>query len=199
MSTVRELDGLASSSRNRYLTPDQRHQAAVLPRLLQQEAAAVQSGSRELNTAALTTALTSAGFEVDYVEVVNPSTLQPAAADQTCRLLAVAARCGSTRLIDHTVLMTRSPIVAIDGPAGAGKSTVTRAFAERMGLLYLDTGAMYRAVTWWVLDQGLTLRMQQLWRPPCRGWRWSWILFAMVCKPYGSTATTSPTRFVIPG
>ena len=153
--TVREPDGLASSSRNRYLTPDQRHQAAMLPRLLQQEATAVQSRSRALNTAALTTALTSAGFEVDYVEVVNPSTLQPAAADQTCRLLAVAARCGSTRLIDHTVLMTRSPIVAIDGPAGAGKSTVTRAFAERMGLLYLDTGAMYRAVTWWVLEQGL--------------------------------------------
>ena len=50
--------------------------------------------------------------------------------------------------------MTRSPIVAIDGPAGAGKSTVTRAFAERMGLLYLDTGAMYRAVTWWVQKNG---------------------------------------------
>lgn len=153
--TVREPDGLASSSRNRYLTPNQREQAAALPRLLQQEAAAVQRGSREVNTAALMTALTSAGFEVDYVEVVDPRTLQPAAADQTCRLLAVAARCGATRLIDHTVLMTRSPIVAIDGPAGAGKSTVTRAFAERMGLLYLDTGAMYRAVTWWVLEQGL--------------------------------------------
>ena len=50
--------------------------------------------------------------------------------------------------------MTRSPIVAIDGPAGAGKSTVTRAFAERMGLLYLDTGAMYRAVTLWVQEHG---------------------------------------------
>lgn len=153
--TVRELDGLASSSRNRYLSPDQRHQAAVLPRLLHQEAAAVQSGSRDVNPEVLKTALTAAGFEVDYVEVVDPSTLQPASADHSCRLLAVAARCGATRLIDHTVLMTRSPIVAIDGPAGAGKSTVTRAFAERMGLLYLDTGAMYRAVTWWVLEQGL--------------------------------------------
>ena len=152
--TVRELDGLANSSRNRYLTPDQRHQAAMLPRLLQQEATAVQQiPSAEYGS--FDDCPDFSGFEVDYVEVVNPSTLQPAAADQTCRLLAVAARCGSTRLIDHTVLMTRSPIVAIDGPAGAGKSTVTRAFAERMGLLYLDTGAMYRAVTWWVLDQGL--------------------------------------------
>ena len=39
-------------------------------------------------------------------------------------------------------------IVAIDGPAGAGKSTVARAVARRLGLAYLDTGAMYRALTW---------------------------------------------------
>lgn len=39
-------------------------------------------------------------------------------------------------------------IVAIDGPAGAGKSTVARALAEELGFLYLDTGAMYRALTW---------------------------------------------------
>jgi pantoate ligase/cytidylate kinase len=51
--------------------------------------------------------------------------------------------------------MTRQPLVAIDGPAGAGKSTVTRAFAERLGLIYLDTGAMYRAVTWLVQQQGV--------------------------------------------
>jgi cytidylate kinase len=40
----------------------------------------------------------------------------------------------------------RKPIVAIDGPAGAGKSTVARLLAERLGLVYIDTGAMYRAV-----------------------------------------------------
>jgi cytidylate kinase len=39
-------------------------------------------------------------------------------------------------------------IVAIDGPAGAGKSTVARVVARRLGLAYLDTGAMYRALTW---------------------------------------------------
>jgi len=43
--------------------------------------------------------------------------------------------------------VTRKPIIAIDGPAGAGKSTVARLVAERLGLLYLDTGAMYRAIT----------------------------------------------------
>jgi cytidylate kinase len=46
-------------------------------------------------------------------------------------------------------------IVAIDGPAGAGKSTVARRLAERLGFRYLDTGAMYRALTWWVLAQGV--------------------------------------------
>ena len=48
-------------------------------------------------------------------------------------------------------------IVAIDGPAGAGKSTVARRLAERLGFRYLDTGAMYRAVTWLALARELDL------------------------------------------
>ena len=48
-------------------------------------------------------------------------------------------------------------IVAIDGPAGAGKSTVARALAERLGFRYLDTGAMYRALTWLAMLRGLDL------------------------------------------
>jgi cytidylate kinase len=48
-------------------------------------------------------------------------------------------------------------IVAIDGPAGAGKSTVARSLAERLGFRYLDTGAMYRALTWLALENGLDL------------------------------------------
>jgi cytidylate kinase len=48
-------------------------------------------------------------------------------------------------------------IVAIDGPAGAGKSTVARLLAERLGLPYLDTGAMYRALTWLALDLDVLL------------------------------------------
>lgn len=55
--------------------------------------------------------------------------------------------------------MTNSAIIAIDGPAGAGKSTVTRQVAMRLGLVYLDTGAMYRAVTW--LLQSLNLPAQE--------------------------------------
>jgi cytidylate kinase len=48
-------------------------------------------------------------------------------------------------------------IVAIDGPAGAGKSTVARRLAERLGFRYLDTGAMYRAVTWLAMQRSFDL------------------------------------------
>jgi cytidylate kinase len=48
-------------------------------------------------------------------------------------------------------------IVAIDGPAGAGKSTVARRLAERLGFGYLDTGAMYRALTWLAMQRSLPL------------------------------------------
>ena len=46
-------------------------------------------------------------------------------------------------------------VVAIDGPSGAGKSSTSRGVASALGLRYLDTGAMYRALTWWLLDRGV--------------------------------------------
>lgn len=52
-------------------------------------------------------------------------------------------------------------IIAIDGPAGAGKSTVAKLIAKRLGYLYLDTGAMYRALTLKVLDQGVDINDDQ--------------------------------------
>ncbi|MFY9141208.1 MAG: (d)CMP kinase [Thermacetogeniaceae bacterium] len=53
--------------------------------------------------------------------------------------------------------MPRKPNVAIDGPAGSGKSTVARMLAQRIGYLYIDTGAMYRAVTYFALKKGINL------------------------------------------
>lgn len=47
--------------------------------------------------------------------------------------------------------------VAIDGPSGSGKSSVSKAIARQFGFHYLDTGAMYRAVAWWCIDQGIDL------------------------------------------
>jgi len=52
-------------------------------------------------------------------------------------------------------------IVAIDGPAGAGKSTVARALAERLGFRYLDTGAMYRALTWLAMQRDVPLDQEE--------------------------------------
>jgi len=53
--------------------------------------------------------------------------------------------------------MTAPLTIAIDGPSGSGKSSVSKAVASRLGVGYLDTGAMYRALTWWCLEQGLDL------------------------------------------
>ena len=46
-------------------------------------------------------------------------------------------------------------MIAVDGPAGSGKSSAARGVARALGLRYLDTGAMYRALTWWLLSRGL--------------------------------------------
>jgi cytidylate kinase len=48
-------------------------------------------------------------------------------------------------------------VVAIDGPSGSGKSSVSRAVARALGVGFLDTGAMYRALTWWCLESGIDL------------------------------------------
>jgi len=59
--------------------------------------------------------------------------------------------------------MTAPPtplVIAIDGPSGSGKSSVSKAVAQRLDLAYLDTGAMYRALTWWCVQQGVDLEDQ---------------------------------------
>ncbi len=155
---VREPSGLAYSSRNQYLTASQQVQAAVLSQGLAAAQALFRSGVRQrqdLLKAVQERVATVPSVQLEYVALVDPDQLLPLERVETTGLLAVAARVGTARLIDNVRLDARPPILAIDGPAGAGKSTITRRCAQTLGLQYLDTGAMYRAVTWLVLQAGL--------------------------------------------
>ena len=157
--TIRDFDGLALSSRNRYLNKEERIKSSALPRILKQASTNLLE-NQVLNLNQIKIELEKSGLEVEYIEQVNPWTLQPIRASKKISLLAAAVYCGQTRLIDHAFLMTNKPIVAIDGPAGAGKSTVTKGIAKRLGLVYLDTGAMYRAVTWFLLEKNIDLNKE---------------------------------------
>ena len=152
--TVRDVDGIAFSSRNQYLNSYERSKVIALPKELKKSAQTFYTG-KNLNLKTIKTSLEANDLKVEYLEIVNPENLQPLEKPSQLSLLAAAVHIGKTRLIDHTFLMKRFPIVAIDGPAGAGKSTVTKAFAKEMGLMYLDTGAMYRAVTWFIQEQNI--------------------------------------------
>ncbi len=105
--TVREKDGLALSSRNAYLSPDQRKQALILYRALTRVQTMADTGTHDAST------LIAAGREVmaeepaarlDYFEIVHPDTLEPIADVNKGALVAVAAWVGTTRLIDNIVL-----------------------------------------------------------------------------------------------
>ena len=62
---------------------------------------------------------------------------------------------------ENTEQMLSELIVAIDGPSGSGKSSVSREVAKRLSLAFLDTGAMYRALTWWCLESGVDLEDEE--------------------------------------
>ncbi|WP_310534908.1 pantoate--beta-alanine ligase [Novosphingobium sp.] len=104
VATVREADGLAMSSRNAYLTVEERAQAAALPRAMQAAIAAVRSGTApEAAIAALGQALIAGGFAaIDYAEFADADSLQVRSqlGNEPARLL-VAARIGKARLIDN--------------------------------------------------------------------------------------------------
>jgi pantoate--beta-alanine ligase len=104
VATVREADGLAMSSRNAYLTREQRRQAVVLPDAMRSAIAAIESGTEvEVALAELQRALLAGGFSsVDYAQLCDAESLAPLASAGTApaRLL-VAAHIGRARLIDN--------------------------------------------------------------------------------------------------
>ncbi|MDX2231156.1 MAG: bifunctional pantoate--beta-alanine ligase/(d)CMP kinase [Leptolyngbyaceae cyanobacterium bins.349] len=157
---LREASGLAMSSRNRYLQPEEQDQATAIYRGLYQAEQLFRSGERLSSTLveAVKAELRQApAIAPEYIELVDPTTMETLNEVKDTGLLAVAARLGTTRLIDNVLLSRRLPIVAIDGPAGAGKSTVARRVAQTLNLFYLDTGAMYRALTWFALESGVAV------------------------------------------
>src|SRR5207249_2913069 len=100
---VREPDGLALSSRNQYLSAEQRRHATVLQRALGEARARIEAGERDAGAVrrALTERLAAApGAVVAYAEVVDYDTLQPLDRLRGQVLLAVAVQFGATRLID---------------------------------------------------------------------------------------------------
>lgn len=156
--TQREESGLAYSSRNQYLSDSEKFDASALFASLQSAQKAFSQGikSRQLLLDIIQKKLALIkNVQVQYLELIDPQSLISLEEITETGLIAIAAYVGSTRLIDNILLRNCQPIIAIDGPAGAGKSTVTRLVAKELNLLYLDTGAMYRALAWLVHQSGL--------------------------------------------
>ena len=101
---VREADGLAKSSRNKYLSPAERQNALVLSRSLREARAELEKGEKDLVkiTAEIAAKITAAGGKVDYVESVDADELEPVTVYQGDPvMIALAAYFGTTRLIDN--------------------------------------------------------------------------------------------------
>jgi pantoate--beta-alanine ligase len=104
---IRELDGLALSSRNMYLHGTERSQALTLSRVIRQTEAMVAAGERRASAlieAARKAFAAEPEIRVDYIELVNWATLEPVETALPGSLFAVAAWVGSTRLIDNTLM-----------------------------------------------------------------------------------------------
>ena len=170
--TLRESSGLAYSSRNQYLSDCDRILAAQIYQSLQRAKQQFFRGGATGSPLPILQVVRDylaklSAIDLEYIELVDAKTLQPCQqiTPDAELMLAIAARIGNTRLIDNILLShtvtTRKPIIAIDGPAGAGKSTVTKQVANQLGLLFLDTGAMYRSITLAALRGGVDLHDQE--------------------------------------
>ena len=152
IETVRDFDGVPLSSRNNFLSQSERE----MMKLFSQELLNIQKifpEEKKSEIYKMISKLKKSNLSFEYLELVNAFNLEKTTSITNISLLAGAIICGETRLIDHVFLMKRKPIIAIDGPAGSGKSTVTKLIAKKLNLVYLDTGAMYRALSWYLLKE----------------------------------------------
>jgi pantoate--beta-alanine ligase len=104
--TVREPDGLALSSRNVHLSPDDRRRAVALSRGLKTATATIAAGARNADEIAAQARAAMGDVEPEYLALVDPDSFQPITNVNGRVLVAVAARVGDTRLIDNTIITT---------------------------------------------------------------------------------------------
>ena len=115
--TVREPDGLAMSSRNQYLSPEQRGRATAMYRCLELGKSLIQSGAKGVETIreAMRRELLEAGMApIDYIAIADPETLDELAPIRLPLVLLVAARLGSTRLIDNCLVPANEMSLSAD-------------------------------------------------------------------------------------
>ena len=108
LPTVREADGLAMSSRNTYLSPEERHGSAVLFKALSEARALFLAGATDpekLKNKIRAVIERETGFSIDYVEAADPENLEPLSVPSNKIVLLIAVRIGKTRLIDNIVLV----------------------------------------------------------------------------------------------
>jgi len=107
LPTLREPDGLAMSSRNSYLSPDERRKAAVIYRALSAAEQLAKTGTMQpevLKNRMQAVVREAKDLEIDYLEIVDPEGLAPLASAQDSMALLIAVRIGRTRLIDNLLL-----------------------------------------------------------------------------------------------
>ena len=154
INTQRDKDGVPFSSRNNLLIKSDREKLKLFStELIKSKKIFNQTKKIDLNK--LIKRLIDKDIKIEYLEHVNAFDLKRATSEINITMLAGAIICGSTRLIDHVFLMKRNPIIAIDGPAGSGKSTVTKLIAKKLNFIFLDTGAMYRALSWYLIKENI--------------------------------------------
>jgi len=158
--TQRDFDGIPLSSRNTHLSKNERKLMRFFSSELLEAKKNFQQ-EKKINLKEIIQKLYAKKISIEYLKHLHPYTLEKARLEDNISILAGAIRCGETRLIDHVFLMKRRPIIAIDGPAGSGKSTVTKLIAKKLKLLYLDTGAMYRALSWLLIKENIDYKKEK--------------------------------------
>ena len=152
IDTQRDLNGIPFSSRNNLLVKNDREKLKFFSKELF-HAKKIFNQTKTISLGEIIKKLKGKDIRVEYLKHVNAFNLKKSTSEMNITMLAGAIICGDTRLIDHVFVMKRDPIIAIDGPAGSGKSTVTKLIAKKLKFIFLDTGAMYRALSWYLIKE----------------------------------------------